>query len=403
MKPGLWNLLLAIAVAAPAAVHGTGAAAQPAALKPGDELRPLYATVDDIADGRRLADSSCAACHGANGISTTAETPNLAGQRPGYLYLELKAYQAGRRDVGPMTDAVKFLSDDALVKVAAYYASLDPAQPGAAVGASPMADPVQAGKAAAAACAGCHGETGISSTPGMPSLVGLDPQYLVAAMKAYRGGQREHDMMKAIVAPISDADLRNIALFYALQKPGRAQTPAAGDQEAGKAASVGCAGCHGNQGVSGNPATPSLAGQDAQYLATTLRDYKIGSRGDEVMKGLVSSLDESAIKNLAAYYAALEPQPLNIVKPLSTEEWTKRCDRCHGVDGNSADPRYPALAAQRADYLHKVLQAYKTRARRSPEMAAMSDALTDEDITNLAAYYARQKARAVVFVTVPSK
>jgi cytochrome c553 len=389
------------AAAAAAAINSS--AAQRAALKPGDELRPLYATVDDIADGRRLAESSCVACHGANGISTTPGTPNLAGQRPAYLFLELKAYQAGRRDVGAMTNAVKFLSDDALVKVSAYYANLDPAQPEATADASPAVDPVQAGKAAAAGCGGCHGETGVSATPTMPSLAGLSPQYLVAAMQAYRGGQRTNDTMKALIEPVSDADMNNIALFYALQKPARAQTPASGDRAAGKAAAAACAGCHGNEGVSANPATPSLAGQDAQYLADAVLEYKNGARGDETMKGLAAALDERAIKDLAAYYAALEPQAPVVVKPLSAEEWAQRCNRCHGPGGNSSDPRYPALAAQRADYLEKVLHAYRTRERRSPEMAAMSDALTDDDIKNLAAHYARQKARAVVFVTVPSK
>ena len=61
-----------------------------------------------------------------NGISTNPGVPNLAGQRPGYLYLELKAYQSGARGDSAMNNAVKFLSDDALIKVAAYFASLDP-------------------------------------------------------------------------------------------------------------------------------------------------------------------------------------------------------------------------------------------------------------------------------------
>ena len=67
--------------------------------------------------------------------------------------------------------------------------------------------------------------------------------------------------------------------------------------------------------------------------------------------------------------------------------------------GNSTDPRSPALAAQRADYLERVLHAYQTGARKSVAMAAMSGVLTDADVENLAAHYARQKARAVVYVT----
>jgi len=385
--------------------YGPDAAAQPAAVTSGsaDDLRPLYAMPQEVAEGKRLADTACAGCHGADGINTNPRVPNLAGQRAAYLYFELKAYQSGARGNSAMNNAVKFLNADALVKVAAYFASLDPAQPTPTTAAKTGSDPVQAGKTAAAGCAGCHGETGVSKTPGMPSLVGLDPKYLVTAMKAYKSGQRKNDLMKSLLAPVSDANINNIALFYALQKPARAQTPAAGNPAAGKTAAAGCAGCHGDLGVSGNPATPSIAGQDAQYLAAALRAYKDGSRSDETMKGLMASVDDTTIKNLSAYYAAQEPKAPNVRKPLTTEEWTQRCDRCHGLNGNSTDPRMPALAGQRADYLEKVLHDYRMGVRKSPQMAAMADVLTEQDIENLAAHYARQKARGVVFVPLPGK
>jgi cytochrome c553 len=90
-------------------------------------------------------------------------------------------------------------------------------------------------------------------------------------------------------------------------------------------------------------------------------------------------------------------------KPLTAEEWAQRCDRCHGVNGNSIDPRLPALAGQRVDYLEKVLHDYQTGARKSPQMAAMSEVLSDSDVRNLAAYYSRQKAKAVMFIAIPSK
>ena len=389
-------------------VGSPGPAAQAARIQAGtgDDLRAAYANAADVAEGKRVAETACAACHGVNGISSAKGVPHLAGQRPGYLYLELKAYQSGTRGDSAMSGAVKPLNDDALFKVAAYYASLEPAQPAAMSGAKPASgkvDPVQAGKAAAAPCAGCHGEAGISKAPGMPSLVGLDPKYLVAAMKAYKSGQRKNDSMKSVLSAVTDADLSNIALYYSLQKPARAQTPAAGDASAGKAAAAACAGCHGDKGASGNPATPNLAGQDAQYLVAALRAYKEGARGDETMKGLAASLDEAATKNLAAFYANQQPQPTNVRKPPTTAEWAQRCDRCHGVDGNSTDPRLPALAAQRVDYLEKVLHAYRTGERKSPQMAAMSDVLTEADVENLAAYYARQKARSVVYVILPAK
>jgi cytochrome c553 len=377
------------------------AGAQSTTAKPGDDFRPLFATTADVADGKAIAQASCAGCHGLEGVSTIPGVPHLAGQRATYLYVELKAYQSGVRGDSAMRNAIKFLNDDALVKAAAYFASLDPAPPGGKNAANGAIDPVQAGKTAATACAGCHGESGISKIPGIPSLTGLDPKYLASAMKAYKDGQRKDDMMASMLAAVSDADINNIALFYALQKPGRAETPIAGEQAKGKAAAAACAGCHGEQGVSSSPANPSIAGQDAEYLAAALRAYKSGSRHDETMKGQVASLDDNAIRDIAAHYAHQQPQAPNVRKPLTTAEWAQRCDRCHGVNGNSIEPRLPALAGQRADYLEKVLNAYKARTRKSPEMAAMSEGLSEADVKNLAAHYAGQKARAVVFVTLP--
>jgi len=386
--------------------YAAGAAAQNTSIMTGNaaDMRPLYADTGDIAEGKRLADSSCGGCHGADGISASPGVPHLAGQRPAYLYLELRAYQSGVRGDSAMNIAVKFLNDDALVKVAAYFASLDPPPSRPASGTvAAKPDAIQSGKNAAAGCSGCHGEVGITKTPGMPNLVGLDPKYLVAAMKDYKSGQRKNEMMKSMLAAVSDADANNIALYFALQKPAPAKTPAPGDQAAGKAAAAACAGCHGDDGNSGTPTTPSLAGQDAQYFAAALRAYKDGTRNNETMKGLATGLDESAIKNLAAYYASLQPQAPKVRKPLTTQEWTQRCERCHGLNGNSTNPRLPALAGQRTDYLVKVLHAYRTGARKSPEMAAMSGDLAENDIDNLAAFYASQKARSVLYVVTPGK
>ena len=101
-----------------------------------------------------------------------------------------------------------------------------------------------------------------------------------------------------------------MALFYALQKPARAQTPAAGDQAAGKAADDRLHRVpRRDSGVSTDPAIPKprRPGRAISRLAA-LRAYKDGSRSDETMKALASSLDDAAGKNLAAFYAAQQPQ-----------------------------------------------------------------------------------------------
>jgi cytochrome c553 len=379
-------------------------AAEPVALAAGTDLRAAYATAQDVTEGKRVAQATCAHCHGMDGLSTGEGVPHIAGQRPAYLHLEMRVYKAGGRGENPMAQAVKFMSDDALMKVSAFYASLEPAQPRPDRAGKPAPvkpDALNAGKAAAAGCGGCHGETGISTDPGQPNLVGLDPKYFVASMNAYKKGQRKHPLMQQLVSGLNETVFNNLALFYALQKPGKAQTPAPGKPAAGKAAATGCSSCHGETGVSTNPAMPSIAGQDAEYFVAAMRAYKDGSRADPSMAGPAAGLDDNTLRDMAAYYASQMPQMPKVRRPLTIAQWVERCDRCHGTNGNSTDPRSPALAAQRADYHEKVLRAYQKGERKSPEMAAMSPLLTDADVEGLAAYYAHQRARSVLYVILP--
>ena len=66
------------------------------------------------------------------------------------------------------------------------------------------------------------------------------------------------------------------------------------------------------------------------------------------------------------------------------------CMACHGQDGKAIAPNYPNLGGQNEQYLAEALKAYKSGARNNPMMAPMVAALSDEDIENVAAYYASQ-------------
>lgn len=80
----------------------------------------------------------------------------------------------------------------------------------------------------------------------------------------------------------------------------------AGDAAAGKGKSMMCAACHGTAGISAVPMYPNLAGQKEAYTAKQLKDFKSGKRNDPTMKGMVASLSDEDIANLAAYYASLK-------------------------------------------------------------------------------------------------
>jgi cytochrome c553 len=75
-----------------------------------------------------------------------------------------------------------------------------------------------AGKAKSAVCAACHGPDGNSMVPVYPKLAGQHEAYLAVALKAYKSGTRKNATMKPMVAPLSDADIVNLAAYYASQK-----------------------------------------------------------------------------------------------------------------------------------------------------------------------------------------
>ena len=310
----------------------------------GQDAQYLADAIKAYRDGSRSKAVSCAGCHGEGGISKRAGMPNLAGQDAQYLVPAMKAYVSGERKHGLMKTLLAGVGEAELNSMAAHYARQPPARaqtpgigdPSAGKSAaqlcvgchgeeagsiSPATWPSLAGQDArylaaairtykegsrnkAVACAGCHGERGISKKPGIPSLVGLNPTYLVGAMKAYADGKRKHAVMNALLAGVGDAELNDIAQYYARQVPARAETPATGDAAAGKAFSAACAGCH---GPTPNPAWPSLAGQDARYIAAALKSYKDGSRENVVMKNFATALDEKGMDNIASYYAGLTP------------------------------------------------------------------------------------------------
>ena len=84
-----------------------------------------------------------------------------------------------------------------------------------------VAGDVAAGKAKSAVCAACHGANGIATIPGYPNLAGQNEQYLVTQLKLFKNGQRtggQSNIMAPMAAPLTDADIANLAAFYASLK-----------------------------------------------------------------------------------------------------------------------------------------------------------------------------------------
>lgn len=164
--------------------------------------------------------ATCAACHGAQGISPASAFPHLAGQQAHYLRKQIEDIRDGRRPVPQMAGMTDNLSDQDVVDIAAYYAAL-PANQG-------QAEPDAAEKGeilyragslteGIAACTACHGPRGEGlDAAGYPALAGQFPQYTVAALKAFRDGTRDNDpnaIMSSIAARMSDNDMQQVAEY----------------------------------------------------------------------------------------------------------------------------------------------------------------------------------------------
>jgi len=161
---------------------------------------------------------------------------------------------------------------------------------------SGLAADASAGKTRAAACQGCHGANGVSNSPLWPNLAGQTAAYLEAQLKNFKTGKRNNPSMNPIAADLSDADIQNLAAYFAGLAPNKPKSGAS----AGADKVAMCMGCHGQQ-LQGNGQIPRLAGQQAKYLIKQLEDFKSGSRQAGPMNALAKSLSAEDIRTVAEY------------------------------------------------------------------------------------------------------
>jgi cytochrome c553 len=181
----------------------------------------------DMAKGERVAKQACAACHAADGNSSIAANPKLAGQFPEYLHKQLVNFKAhggkkAERDNAVMAAMVASLSDSDMRDLAAYFASqkLRPAVAASKELAARGQKLWRGGNAASGvpACAGCHGPDGAGVPSLYPRLSGQFAEYVEAQLKLFRAGDRANDpngMMRGVAARMSDQEIKAVAEYAA--------------------------------------------------------------------------------------------------------------------------------------------------------------------------------------------
>lgn len=186
----------------------------------------------------------------------------------------------------------------------------------AAAPAAPKAKPdLVKGQASFASCVGCHGADGNSGIPANPKLAQQHPEYLVKQLQEFKSGKRANAIMMGLAAGLTEDDMKNIAYWLASNKakPGFAKDKdlvalgeriyRGGIQDRQIAA---CSGCHSPNGA-GIPAQyPRLAGQHAEYVASSLTAYRDGTRKNNLqMTQNAAKLNDREIRALADYIAGL--------------------------------------------------------------------------------------------------
>jgi len=163
-----------------------------------------------------------------------------------------------------------------------------------------------------------------------------------------------------------------------------------------------CAGCHGFDGVSQGPSTPSIAGMSAEYLTEVLKAYKSGSAMSTIMGRITKGYTDEELAQVAKYYS--EKKAVKVSGQKFDEALAKKgeklhdkyCEKCHSEAGTLAEDESGFLGGQWTPYLHATMTDFTSGAREMPKkMKKKVEALTkkegDDGMKALMNYYASQK------------
>ena len=169
-----------------------------------------------------------------------------------------------------------------------------------------------------AVCSACHGSDGNSVVGLWPSLAGQNEKYLTKQLRLVKSGDRVIASMTGLLDNLEDSDLEDIAAYYASQKNTVGQTDEskvelgrklyyAGNLKKGVPA---CSACHSPRGLGNAPAAyPLLSGQQPEYVAKALKDYRSGARVNEdpskIMAAIAYKLDDEEIEALSSFVHGL--------------------------------------------------------------------------------------------------
>lgn len=184
--------------------------------------------------------------------------------------------------------------------------------------AAPLGDAADGQAKAQAICAACHGVDGNSAIPMNPVLAGQHPEYLYKQLRDYKSGERQNAIMAGMAAALSDQDMRDVAAYYAAQKPRQGSAGDLSLATAGqklyrggnaKTGVVPCAGCHSPNGAGIPIQYPRLKGQHTAYTVAQLQAFRAGQRANDagtMMRNVAARMTDAEMAAVAEYITGLK-------------------------------------------------------------------------------------------------
>lgn len=183
-------------------------------------------------------------------------------------------------------------------------------------------DPVKAQQVVNQVCVACHAADGNSLIPANPILAGQHPEYTYKQLmnfkpQAGKPAERNNGVMAGMVATLSTEDMKNLAVYYAGQKPKSRAARDAALAKQGEAIYRGgvigknvpaCAACHAPNGAGVPAQFPRLAGQHAEYTTAQLKAFRSGQRANDtaqMMRGVAAKMNDQEIAAVSEYIAGL--------------------------------------------------------------------------------------------------
>ncbi|MFZ4858165.1 MAG: c-type cytochrome [Desulfuromonadaceae bacterium] len=180
--------------------------------------------------------------------------------------------------------------------------------------------------------------------------------------------------------------LTSIAILLFAVSPALAGLPDDGERMAQT-----CASCHGTQGASPSSHIPVIGGQNAAYLAKTMKEYREGTRPGGVMANLAKGYSDGQIGEISHAVAAWKWKNSPLAAKSNGKKLavsTESCAACHGKKGEGT-ALAPHIKGQSPGFLKEALLEYKDGKRKAPEMGIVKG-MSDADFDQFVTYYTRK-------------